>query len=306
MKISKRSAVAAAGYVLLYALSIAILASSPGFNAGESLAVFLIFGVGFSIAAWLSTIGVEPARVEVQRPGSEFIAVFFYLLIFAILILGWGLSAVKDSIPREPAQSVAILLVKLITMVAVPAFILKAFGYSLLDLFRVERLGKAGWRASLLMTVLLFLLQAFLGRGLQSLSALDAPGSLILLFAPIALLWMCLEAGLAEEFLFRVFLQTRSSAWLRSETAGIVVMALIFGLAHAPGYVLRGQHFDRRHGKGARYSHGCCVFHCSGLANRADVRCSLDAHTEFVAACFSSRMDRSAPQSRGIYQELDR
>ncbi len=39
-----------------------------------------------------------------------------------------------------------------------------------------------------------------------------------------------------------MLLQTRASAWLHSETAGIVIMAVLFGLAHAPGYVLRGQH----------------------------------------------------------------
>jgi CAAX protease family protein len=81
-----------------------------------------------------------------------------------------------------------------------------------------------------------------LGRGLKTVGALDAPVWLILSFAPIALLWMCVEAGLCEEFLFRMFLQTRASAWLRSDTAAIVVMATLFGLAHAPGYVLRGQH----------------------------------------------------------------
>jgi hypothetical protein len=36
--------------------------------------------------------------------------------------------------------------------------------------------------------------------------------------------------------------QTRASAWLRSEVAGLVAMAVLFGLAHAPGCVLRGAH----------------------------------------------------------------
>ena len=50
---------------------------------------------------------------------------------------------------------------------------------------------------------------------------------------------MTLEAGLTEEFLFRVLVQTRASALLRPETAGIILMSVLFGLAHAPGYVLR-------------------------------------------------------------------
>lgn len=238
MKGTMRSIVAAAAYVLLYALSIARLASAPGFDTGESLAVFFIF----SIAAWVSTIGVEPAQIEVRTPQREFVAVVIYLALFAVFVLGWGLSALKQTVTLEPQQSIAILTLKLVTMVALPALLLKAFGYGLRDLFRLRPLDKAGWRAAIIMTVLLFILQALLGRGIPNMKALQAPASLILMMAPIALIWFMFEAGLTEEFLFRVLLQTRASAWLRSETAGIVVMATLFGLAHAPGYVLRGQH----------------------------------------------------------------
>lgn len=233
---------AAISYLFLYALSITFLATNPEFDTGESLAVFLIFGIGFSIVAWIATIGVRPEAIEVRKPGREFLAVILYLTIFAILVLGWGFSAVRSLFQQEPGQSIAILLVKIVTMVVAPVILLRLFGYSLRDLFALRPLGKAGWRAAILMAILLLTLQALLGRGLKTLGALDSPPWLILLFAPVALLWMCVEAGLCEEFLFRFFLQTRASAWLRSDTAGIVVMATLFGLAHAPGYVMRGQH----------------------------------------------------------------
>ena len=45
--------------------------------------------------------------------------------------------------------------------------------------------------------------------------------------------------GVVEEFFFRVLLQSRLSAALRSELGGIVLMSLIFGLVHAPGLYLR-------------------------------------------------------------------
>jgi membrane protease YdiL (CAAX protease family) len=45
---------------------------------------------------------------------------------------------------------------------------------------------------------------------------------------------------LVEEFFFRTILQTRLSAYFKSEIAGIVFMAIIFGLAHAPGIIFRG------------------------------------------------------------------
>ena len=42
-----------------------------------------------------------------------------------------------------------------------------------------------------------------------------------------------------EEFFFRGLVQSRLAAAFRSETSGIVLMSLIFGLAHAPGFIFR-------------------------------------------------------------------
>ncbi len=36
-----------------------------------------------------------------------------------------------------------------------------------------------------------------------------------------------------------IFHQTRLSAWFRSEITGVVLMSIIFGLAHAPGFIFR-------------------------------------------------------------------
>jgi membrane protease YdiL (CAAX protease family) len=238
----KRSLPAVALYLIIYALSIAHLSSVPEFEAGESIAVFLIFGIGFSILAWVATIGIQPGEVVVRKPAQEFGTILIYLVIFAVLFLGWGLSAIRESFQEARIQSVAIILAKILTMVILPAILFLAFGYSLRQLFGARTLDRPGWRAALVMTILLFLLQALLGRGLQTLSDLGPPIHILLFMAPLALIWFCIEAGLTEEFLFRVLLQTRASAWLRSEIAGILVMSILFGLAHAPGYVLRGQH----------------------------------------------------------------
>jgi membrane protease YdiL (CAAX protease family) len=47
------------------------------------------------------------------------------------------------------------------------------------------------------------------------------------------------EAGLVEEFFFRALVQSHLAAALKSEVSGIVLMSLIFGLAHAPGFIFR-------------------------------------------------------------------
>ncbi len=44
---------------------------------------------------------------------------------------------------------------------------------------------------------------------------------------------------MVEEFFFRVLLQSRLEATLRSPIGGLLVASLLFGLVHAPGFYLR-------------------------------------------------------------------
>lgn len=230
------------GYVLLLGLSLARLAPRPGFAAGETVAGMIVFGLAFSLVAFWVTRGARPRLVQVRRPGRELAAILAYLALFALGFLGWGLSALRAAVPGEPAQSVAVLAAKLVAMVLAPALVLVAMGYDLRDLFHLHRPDRVERRALLVMGALLLLLQLVAGRGPKMITALPEPAWAIGLAAPLALAWMTLEAGLTEEFLFRAAFQTRAAAWLRSEAAGLVAMAVLFGLAHAPGYVLRGAH----------------------------------------------------------------
>jgi membrane protease YdiL (CAAX protease family) len=42
-----------------------------------------------------------------------------------------------------------------------------------------------------------------------------------------------------EEFFFRGLVQSQFAAAFKSEVSGVVLMSLIFGLAHAPGFIFR-------------------------------------------------------------------
>jgi membrane protease YdiL (CAAX protease family) len=178
----------------------------------------------------------------VRHAGRELAVIGAYLFLFAVGFLGWGLSALRAAVPAEPMQSVALLAAKLVAMVFLPAALLVVLGHDVRDLLRLKRPSPTERRALLVMGALLLLLQLVAGRGPKTIAALPQPAWAIALAAPLALAWMCLEAGLTEEFLFRVAFQTRAAAWLRSEVAGLLAMAVLFGLAHAPGYVLRGAH----------------------------------------------------------------
>jgi membrane protease YdiL (CAAX protease family) len=47
------------------------------------------------------------------------------------------------------------------------------------------------------------------------------------------------EAGLVEEFFLRALIQSQLTSALKSEVSGVALMSLIFGLAHAPGFIFR-------------------------------------------------------------------
>ncbi|HEX4912203.1 MAG TPA: CPBP family intramembrane glutamic endopeptidase [Permianibacter sp.] len=241
-----RAVGALTAYFGIYGLALLWLGRSARFEAGESLAVLLIFGVGFSLAAWASAIGIKAPVVSVQAPRREWSATLIYLALFAVLFLGWGLSFLQTLVPAGRLQETVILIAKLITMVVLPAWLFQRLGYRWRDLVGAfswrALLGNGQWRVLLVMAILLLGLQLTIGRGPTQLAALPEPVWFIVAVAPLALLWMTLEAGLTEEFLFRALLQTRASAYLRSETAAIVVMSVLFGLVHAPGYVLREAH----------------------------------------------------------------
>ena len=237
-----RTIAAAVLYAVAYGASLAWLSRGGGFDPGEALTGLIVFGLGFSAIAWTATTGITPYSTPVRDATRETGAILGYLVLFALIVLGPGLSWVKDAAPDGRIEEVAILAFKLVTMVALPAWLFTRLGVPWRELLRWSRFDRKLWRAFIIMAVLLLGLQLVAGQGPKTIAALDAPLWLIALGVPLCFIWMTLEAGLTEEFLFRVLLQTRLSAWLRSGVAGIVAMALLFGLAHAPGYVLRGSH----------------------------------------------------------------
>ncbi|NJD87961.1 MAG: CPBP family intramembrane metalloprotease [Betaproteobacteria bacterium] len=240
---------AIAVYAAAYGACLAILARAPGFQGGEAAGILLIFGIGFTAIAWAATRGIEPVPIAVRRPAQESIAILAYLAAFAVLFLGFGLTLIREWLPDGGIERSGILVAKLVAMVILPACIFLRLGVGLRELVPAGTGivgGKRHWRALAILCALMLLLQLTVGRGPREIAKLQgewgwSAGHLALV-APLALAWMTLEAGLSEEFLFRVLLQTRLEAWLRNRTAAILAMAVLFGLAHAPGYVLRGGH----------------------------------------------------------------
>jgi membrane protease YdiL (CAAX protease family) len=188
-------------------------------------------------------VGLPPAlRLRARHPAPCAPAELAFLGACLILVVGfltWGLEAIHQAFPTEPAKTVAVTAAKLLVFVALPVLGLRAaFGYRWVALAPVGG-GRPAVRAALVMSGAMLLVQALVGRGLTDVHRSDLRGIPLAVAAVGALAWACLEAGLVEELFFRTLLQSRLAAWLRSQTGAVVVMCLLFGLAHAPGFYLR-------------------------------------------------------------------
>lgn len=227
-----------------YGLSLALLARTP--NASlvdklvEPLFLLAVLGGAFPALIWLLTRGRSRGHDDRPRwsaPSKRLAGPLLYLAAFAVLVLGWGFTALQAQWPDEPAQSVAQTLLKLATMVVLPVLLFLR-GSTLHPRFGTARL----WWVFLGMAVAFLAFQAVFGRGLTTLREL-APAMTTLLWAvPLCWLWQVVEAGLCEEVLFRRVLQQRIADATRSQVAAVLWASLLFGLAHAPGLYLRGAH----------------------------------------------------------------
>jgi membrane protease YdiL (CAAX protease family) len=226
------------GYLVIYACMLGAMQRSGNFDISEALMVFAILGVGFSLAAWLVTARVSPLEYSIANPGKELSTVAAYLIPIVAFIT-WGLPLLHRYVPSDPGNAVVILAAKLAVFVVVPAMIMRAqFGYNL------RRLAPMSARAShvmvaLGMSLLMLAFQSMMGRGARDIANAHLPIATLFYGLPLTFVWLALEAGVVEEFFFRVLLQTRLSAALKSELGAIVVMSLLFGLTHAPGIYLR-------------------------------------------------------------------
>lgn len=199
-----------------------------------------IFGGALSLIAWAATRGSDAQPIPVARPALESTALLVFLALYAVVFLGWGLSAAREAVPAGREQEVFILALKLVVHVALPALLLVALGAKLAPLFQGGLRGRKFWRTFVIMSMLILALLAVVSPSLRNIQALNPSPMLLLWIAPVSFIWIAVEAGLCEEFLFRAVLQTRLTAWFKSAWAGVIVTSILFGLAHAPGLYLRG------------------------------------------------------------------
>ena len=225
-------------YIILYAVSLFLLHRREQFGVAEPLSVLVIVGIGFSALAWWFTRHVSSLPLEVKVPGRETLALLIYL-VFVAGFLAWGLNRIHAAFPHEPGTSMAVLVAKLLVFVIIPGLLWRAlWGFRVHDYFKL-----GGWRTHLWpgvwMAAVLIAFQVIFGQGLATIRQSGLSPWTMLLSLPFVYVWLLVEVGLVEEFFFRALLQSRLTAWLKSEVGAIVVMSVLFGLAHAPGLYFR-------------------------------------------------------------------
>ncbi len=226
-------------YLAVWGVAVTYLAATGG-EWTFPIASLLIFGLAFSGIIWAVTRKMNAPPVPIADPKRESIGLLAYLAVYAVVLIGFGLGALKQTIPAGPAQELAVLAYKLAIHVGVPVAIIMTLGGAVRPLFDAGLSRRGFWLAfgrSERRDV------RVAGRrqpiaGANRRTRLVAGRGASVGFA--SWMWLSLEAGLCEEFLFRVCLQSRLAAWLQSPAGAIVLTSILFGLAHWPGLYLRG------------------------------------------------------------------
>ena len=231
--------VAALAYALLWGGATAYLYATGG-DWSSGVAVIVIFGAGLGGAAWLLTRGARVPRIDVKRPAFESAAILAYLALYAVLFLGFGMTWARQALPEGQQQELLVMGLKLGVHIALPAILLVLLGAKLGPITQFGLSGRTFWRTLIVLGLIILALVCVITPSLKQISSIPPAFETMIWAVPLGYIWITLEAGACEEFLFRAVLQTRLTAWFNSAWAGVIVTSLIFGLAHAPGLFMRG------------------------------------------------------------------
>jgi membrane protease YdiL (CAAX protease family) len=234
--------------LLLYCGAFGVLLGNKSFEPSGAVVVLAVFGIVLPLIAWMTTRRAIPLSISIRPGGAQLIVLFAYIVAVSLYLIG-GPQWIDQHLPREWTDSHQInffvaLVKKLFVFVAIPFAIFRfGFGYRIRD-FGVQREGLRALCANHLLVVIVvsgtFLaFQYLLSGGGAAFRREHFTVFQLLAGLPLCFIWLLIEVGLVEEFFFRALVQSQLAVAFKSEVSGIVLMSLIFGLAHAPGFIFR-------------------------------------------------------------------
>ena len=233
-------------FAALCLAGLAILSQNKDFNLANALVELVIFALVFPLLAWITTRRAAPLAMPTRASTSEILVLI--AIVLSIYLVG-GPQWIDQHLPSSWIGSLRIkffitLIKKLIVFVAIPFAIFRfGFGYRLRDfgvrLDSLRLLGRNHLPVVLVLGGSLLAFQYFVSSGGAAFRHGHFTIYQLLLGLPLCFIWLLFEVGLVEEFFFRALLQSRLAAWFKSEVSGVILMSLVFGLAHAPGFIFR-------------------------------------------------------------------
>jgi len=164
-------------YALVYSASLYVLSGEEGFSLVEPLFVLATLGLAFPLLAFFLTGNTRMPEPSITKPKQELAGVLMYLALFAVGVLGYGFTVLKTSITDVQSQSMALLAIKLLSMVIMPIALLGIFGHRWQDLLALRWSTGKHWKALLGVGLALLAFQAVFGRGLTTIGELAPPPS---------------------------------------------------------------------------------------------------------------------------------
>ena len=236
-------------FAAAYLLAVVTLAATGVYSLAEPMFMLVIFGIALPGAAHILCRRIEPLRVIASGSHREII-VTFVLVVLVTSYLVWGSDWTDAAVYRMADETPRVdffltIAKKLLVFVVIPYVVLStSFGYRWRDFGFVRPVSGAltpsVLRLIVVFFVLYFAIQFLVGQAAQPVFRGEFPAMTLIVSGVLLYATLIIEVGLVEEFFFRAVLQTRLAAWLNSETGAVVLTALVFGLAHAPGLYLRG------------------------------------------------------------------
>lgn len=236
-------------YSVLYCIVLVLMAFIEHFQVSQAIAVVLIIGILFTSVAYFPSKSSEVLSLSKPVQNREGIALIS-LLIYYTLSLTFGIEQIKTLLSPLYLESLKVkelitMSYKLILFVVIPFLVYRfIYSFNLIDFGLRIRLKDFFNRKNIVillsMFFVLFVFQFFLGNGGKPFREGLISSRQMLIGFPFFYVWLIFEVGLVEEFFFRGLVQSRLAALTKSEIGGIVLSAVFFGLAHAPGMYLRG------------------------------------------------------------------
>ena len=236
------------GGLILYVCAFAILLRNKSFDATGAVVVLIVFGIVFPLIAWITTAARHSAldfrnagQIPINRPNR-----IHYCLV--------GLPGRRSAMDRSASSFLVdrFRADQVFYHARKEAYRFRRYSFRDLSIrirlsasrFRNSKRGFTSASRSHLPVVLVvggaFLaFQYFLSGGGAAFRHGQFTVNQLLVGLPLCFIWLFVEAGLVEEFFFRALVQSHLAAAFKSEVSGTVLMSLIFGLAHAPGFIFR-------------------------------------------------------------------